>query len=209
MSTQSWIQAALLGLLMVHSAASQLCSFRFGNWSGSFCIWIPVQRFSAEILHRDHVHFTAEEVNQGMRNAMQHFNSQFGLDFSNVGPDDTNQRFLRNEAFGLYRVPFNETIVTNHWIVTGNRKSTCFPMSRVYNSSIIQQCYMGCIVVKQDNQLLQTIICYMAILWFLVPVLSSQFWSRHRLMHFTILQVIFHHLCNKSNLLQLALVCSS
>ena len=66
-------------------------------------------RFYTEIMH-----FTAEEVNQGMRNAMQHFNSQFGLDFSNVGPDDTNQRFLRNEAFGLYRVPFNETIVTNH-----------------------------------------------------------------------------------------------
>ena len=127
-------------------------------------------RFYTEIMH-----FTAEEVNQGMRNAMQHFNSQFSLDFSNVGPDDTNQRFLRNEAFGLYRVPFNETIVTNHWIVTGNRKSTCFPMSRVYNSSIAQQCYMGCIVVKQDDQLLQTIICYMAILWFLVPVLSSQF----------------------------------
>ena len=60
------------------------------------------------------MHFTAEEVTQGMRNALQHFNSQFGLDFSNVGPDDTNQRFLRNEAFGLYRVPFNETIVTNH-----------------------------------------------------------------------------------------------
>lgn len=90
-------------------------------------------RFYTEIMH-----FTAG-VNQGMRNAMQHFNSQFGLDFSNVGPDDTNQRFLRNEAFGLYRVPFNETIVTNHWIVTGNRKSTCFPMSRVYNSSIVQQ----------------------------------------------------------------------
>ena len=75
------------------------------------------------------MHFTAEEVNQVMRNAMQHFNSQFGLDFSNVGPDDINHRFLRNEAFGLYRVPFNETIVTNHWIVTGNRKYTCFPIS--------------------------------------------------------------------------------
>ena len=37
---------------------------------------------------------------------MQHFNSQFGLDFSNIEPDDTNQRFLGNAAFGPYRVPF-------------------------------------------------------------------------------------------------------
>lgn len=134
MATQTLIQAALLGLFMVHSAASQSCSIPFDATfvlvtdvvvpASEYQFRDPQLRFYTEIMR-----FTAEEIDQVMRNAMQHFNSQFGLDFSNIEPDDTNQRFLGNAAFGPYRVPFNETIVTNHWIVTGNRRSRCFPMS--------------------------------------------------------------------------------
>lgn len=118
MATQTLIQAALLGLLMVHSAASQSCSLPFDATfilvtdvvlpASEYQFRDPQLRFYTEIMR-----FTAEEIDQVMRNAMQHFNSQFGLDFSNIEPDDTNQRFLGNAAFGPYRVPFNETIVTN------------------------------------------------------------------------------------------------
>ena len=80
-------------------------------------------RFYTETLH-----FTAEETNRVMANAIQHFNTQFGIDFSNVEPNEANQRFLEYATFEPTSAPFNTTIIANRWIVNGNRRSKCFPI---------------------------------------------------------------------------------
>ena len=59
---------------------------------------------------------------------IQHFNTQFGLDFSNIQPNDENQRFLGNTMLYSTKTPFNVTAVANRWLVTGNRPSRCFQM---------------------------------------------------------------------------------
>ena len=57
--------------------------------------------------------FTAEEANQELENAIQHFNTQFGIDFSNVEPNDANRRFLPTAIFSPNLNPINLTIVAN------------------------------------------------------------------------------------------------
>ena len=104
----------------------------------------PEMRFYTNILC-----FTTEEINQEMENAIQYFNTQFGLNFSNIEPNDTNQRLLPTAAFGPIQVPFNSTIISNHWISTGNRRSKCFTMSVGYfgvtfnDTTILHGVYSG------------------------------------------------------------------
>ena len=87
----------------------------------------PKMKFFTETLR-----FTAEEINQVMENAIQHFNTQFGIDFSNVEPNEANQRILEYATFEPFATPFNGTIIANRWIVNGNTRSKCFPMSSGY-----------------------------------------------------------------------------
>ena len=124
----------LLGLLIVNNVASQTCSTPFEAVfasvtdlvvpASSLVFLDPEMRFYTETLR-----FTAEETSRELENAIQHFNTQFGIDFSNVEPDETNRRFLPTAIFSPNLNPQNFTIVANRWIVTGNRRSRCFPMS--------------------------------------------------------------------------------
>ena len=128
MSVHIWIRTALLVLLVVHNGASQSCSTPFEAVIASVTDLVvlasslqfadPEMRFYTNILC-----FTTEEINQEMENAIQYFNTQFGLNFSNIEPNDTNQRLLPTAAFGPIQVPFNSTIISNRWISTGNRWS--------------------------------------------------------------------------------------
>ena len=115
---------------MVCSASTQSCSF-----DAAFTIIAdlerpvsilnefpdPQMRFFREILG-----FTEQETQQVVDNAVQHFSTQFGLDFSNIEPNDANQRFLGNAMFHPIMVPYNASAIANSWIVTGNRRSRCF-----------------------------------------------------------------------------------
>ena len=115
---------------MVWSASTQSCSF-----DAAFTIIAdlerpisilnefpdPQMRFFREILG-----FTEQETQQVVDSAIQHFSTQFGLDFSNIEPNDANQRFLGNAMFHPIMPPFNASAVANSWIVTGNRRSRCF-----------------------------------------------------------------------------------
>ena len=56
---------------------------------------------------RDILRFTEEETRQAQEAAIQHFNTQFGLDFSNIQPNNANQRFLGNGTFRSTKAPFN------------------------------------------------------------------------------------------------------
>ena len=137
MSVHIWIRTALLVLLVVHNRASQSCSTPFEAVIASVTDLVvpasslqfadPEMRFYTNILR-----FTTEEINQEMENAIQHFNTQFGLNFSNIEPNDANQRLRPTSVFEPTRVPINFTVITNRWILTGNRRSRCFTMSNGY-----------------------------------------------------------------------------
>ena len=103
MLDHTFIQIALLGLLMVYSASTQTCSY-----DAAFAV-VDNRVEPASILNefpdpqmsffRDILRFTEAETQQVMEAAIQHFNTQFGLDFSNIEPNDANQRFLGNSTF--------------------------------------------------------------------------------------------------------------
>ena len=63
-----------------------------------------------------------------MESAIQHFKTQFGLDFSNIQPNDANQRLLGNATLSSVMAPVNSTLVVNNWILSGGRNSKCFPV---------------------------------------------------------------------------------
>ena len=115
---------------MVYSASTQSCSF-----DAAFTI-ITDRVDPASILNefpdpqmsffRDILRFTEAETQQVVEAAIQHFNTQFGLDFSSIEPNDANQRFLGNAMYHSIKAPFNITGISNRWLVTGNRKSKCF-----------------------------------------------------------------------------------
>ena len=137
MSVHIWISTALLVLLVVHNGASQSCSTPFEAVITSVTDHVipisstefgdPEMRFYTDILR-----FTTEEINQQMENAIQYFTTQFGVNFSNIEPNDANQRLLPTAAFGPAHVPINFTVVANRWILTGNRRSRCFTLSNGY-----------------------------------------------------------------------------
>ena len=139
MSAQNWIQIALLGLLIVHNVASQTCSTPFDAvFAGVTDITLPdsvlVLADPQMTFYRDLVGFTDQQTEQVMQSALEHFNTQFGLDFSNIQPDSNNVRYFENANFGPGRFPVNETIVSNRWIVNGNTRSRCYTMNLGYFS---------------------------------------------------------------------------
>ena len=129
------------GLPVVDNVATQSCSTPFEAVmavvtdlvvpASSLQFADPEMKFFTETLR-----FTAEETNQVMENAIQHFNNQFGIDFSNVEPNEANQRFFEYGTFEPIATPFNDTVIANRWIVNGNTRSKCFPMSSGYFSII-------------------------------------------------------------------------
>ena len=132
MLDHTWIQIALSGLLMVCSvsASPTHCSFDAAITIVDDRVE-PVSIFDEfpdpqMSFFRDTLRFTEAETQQAQEAAIQHFNTQFGLDFSKIQPNDANQRFLGNASFFFRKIPYNITLISNHWLVTGNRKSKCF-----------------------------------------------------------------------------------
>ena len=129
----------LLGLLIVNSVTSQTCSTPFDAvFAGVTDITLPdsvlVLADPQMSFYRSLVGFTAQQTEQVMQNALEHFRTQFGLDFSNIAPDSNNVRFFENANFGPGMFPINETVVSNRWLVTGRRQSTCYTMNLGYFS---------------------------------------------------------------------------
>ena len=133
MLDHTWIQIAFLGLLMVYSASTQSCSF-----DAAFTV-IADRVDPVSILNEfpdpqlsfftDTLRFTEAETQQVVEAAIQHFNTQFGLDFSSIEPNDANQRFLENATYSPIKLPYNSTAIANRWLVTGNRISKCFEVA--------------------------------------------------------------------------------
>ena len=91
----------------------------------------PVIFDSSLSFFRDVMLFTEEEIMQLEEDAIQFFNTRFGLDFSQSEPDEWGQRFYQNATFFPARLsPEVQYAVTfNRWIVSGNTKSVCFETS--------------------------------------------------------------------------------
>ena len=87
-----------------------------------------VLRDSSLSFFRDVMLFTEEEIAQVEEDAIQFYNTRFGLDFSQSEPDEHGQRFYQNATFFPARFsPEVRYVVTfNRWIVSGNTRSVCF-----------------------------------------------------------------------------------
>ena len=134
----SWIQTALIGLLIVDSISAQSCPFR-AAFSLIDDLTVPTSIFAQFPdpqlnYYKDELGFTTAEAERVRENAIQHFSAQFGLDFSNIEPEDgpRNRRFLGNATLENVKVPFNTTLVSNHWINNGNTRSRCFSVGSGY-----------------------------------------------------------------------------
>ena len=81
------------------------------------------------VYYREVLRFTEEEIDQDREVAMRFYNDMYGLDFTNIEPNDQGQRTLGNATFEPNRVVFNFTYVFNSWLVSGRTKTKCFPAS--------------------------------------------------------------------------------
>ena len=111
----------------------------------------PQMRFFRDILR-----FTEQETQQVVEDAIQHFSVQFGLDFSNIAPNNANQRFLGNAMFHPIMPPFNASAIVNSWIVTGNRRSRCVQVGSgslqvVFNDTTMLHGLYGGVEGRQVN----------------------------------------------------------
>ena len=122
------IHATILGVFVLHSTAAQSCSTPFQAAFASITnkvVSIPVPDPNYTF-YRETLRFTDARVEQEKENAIQYYNTQFGLDFSNAEPNELGQRFVGNARFQFNSLPFNFTAVGNNWIVNGNTRSKCF-----------------------------------------------------------------------------------
>ena len=72
------------------------------------------------------LHFTDGELKQEMEKAIQHFRTQFGLDFSTLESNELGQRFIGNAMFH-FNVGYKA--VYNRWIASGNTTSKSFTVA--------------------------------------------------------------------------------
>ena len=70
--------------------------------------------------------FTEQEVQTAIKPAIKHFNTTFGLDFSQSEPNQQGQRVFQNATFSANQAPFTATAKANRWLFTRNTKSECF-----------------------------------------------------------------------------------
>ena len=69
-----------------------------------------------------------EEIHHVFEDAINFFNYTFGLDFSNVPPNEENQRYLENAKMYTYvkKKDINFIATANSWIRNGNTQSRCY-----------------------------------------------------------------------------------
>ena len=78
------------------------------------------------VYYREILHFSEEEINRERELGMRFFNDTYGLDFSNIEPNEQGQRILENSTFEPFMFSFNNTYVYNSWLVKGKTKTRCF-----------------------------------------------------------------------------------
>ena len=75
---------------------------------------------------RNVLKFTEQEIQTATQSAIEHFNTTFGLDFSQSEPNQQGVRIFQNSSFSARQAPFIATAKANRWLAAGNTKSKCF-----------------------------------------------------------------------------------
>ena len=77
---------------------------------------------------RDVMRLTEKEIAQVEEDAIQFFNTRFGLNFSQSEPDEWGRRFYQNATFlsARFSPEVRYAVTFNRWIVSGDTKSVCF-----------------------------------------------------------------------------------
>ena len=123
-----WTCAVFLALLGI--AAAQTCP---SPWFDAHFVALadqiqpPTREFDPNLTYfREVLRFTEQEIEQQTQNAIQFFNTTYGLDFSQSQPNAQGQRFYQNATFFPARLPLSLSVSTNRWILNGNTRSKCF-----------------------------------------------------------------------------------
>ena len=113
-----WVSVALLSFLNA-AAQSQMCNEPFqAVMTFVTNVTLPI---STDFLDPDLVFcrkvlcFTEEEIDRETKAAMQFFSDTYGLDFTNIEPNEQGQITLGNATFESFTFPFNLTYVTAAW----------------------------------------------------------------------------------------------
>ena len=131
---QVWSSAVLLGILLLHgpTAQSQMCDEPL---QAAF-MQITNKTFtrgsvldSDLVFYRETLRFTEAEIERDREAAISFFSEQYGLDFSDIEPDELGQRVLGNATFRPFTLPFNGTLVFNQWILNGKLKTRCYTVA--------------------------------------------------------------------------------
>ena len=128
-----WISVVFLSFLNLHNAAaqSQMCEEPFKatiTVVTNVTLPISASSFDPDLVHfRKTLRFTEEEIDRYREAAMRFYNDMYGLDFTNIEPNDQGQRILGNATFETTRSAINFTYVFNSWLVSGRSRTKCFP----------------------------------------------------------------------------------
>ena len=129
-----WISAVFFGFLKLHNAAaqSQMCTEPFQAVNTLVTnVTFPASASHLDsdlVFYRKVLHFTEEEIDRDREAAIQFFRDTYGLDFTNIEPNEQGQRILGNATFEPTMLPFNFTYVYNSWLVNGRSRTRCFPV---------------------------------------------------------------------------------
>ena len=80
------------------------------------------------MFYRNVLRYT-EEIDWDTKAAMQFFRDTYGLDFTNIEPNEQEQRILGNATMEPVMILFNSTYVFNSWLVNGKTRTRCFPVA--------------------------------------------------------------------------------
>ena len=128
-----WTSAVFFSFLNLHNAVaqSQMCSEPFQAVMTLVTnVTFPASASFLDsdlVFYRRVLRFTEEEIDRDREAAMQFFRDTYGLDFTNIEPNEQGQRTLGNATFEPVMLPFNFTYVHNSWLVNGRAKTRCFP----------------------------------------------------------------------------------
>ena len=132
-SVRLLVSVVLLSSLNLHNAAaqSQMCEEPFkATITVTTNVTIPASASYLDpdlVFFRKVLRFTEEEIDRDREAAMRFYKDMYGLDFTNIEPNDQGQRSLGNATFEPGMSPFNFTYVFNSWLVSGRTKTKCFP----------------------------------------------------------------------------------
>ena len=130
---QVWSSAVLLGILLLHGVTAQsgMCDvpLRAGFMQITDTMFTAGSILDADLVYfRETLRFTEEEIDREREAAIDFFNQRFGLDYSNIEPDELGQRVLGNTTFRPVVFPYNGTLVHNQWLLNGKEKTKCYQL---------------------------------------------------------------------------------